>query len=181
MTETKSKKITQAYCRKLLEKHLPDPHDVLPNSARIEAPLLAKILKSSDQNSRFMVSWDPDSFDNDDGETEDSYDIIGPGLSFGTIYYGAREYAEKERDALNNILREHFGNVTRTAEYTNDAYLAKSLLDCPCCPACGSTHTDTNEHRLVGASCTVYKGCHDCNAEWKESYALSGYKDLRLD
>jgi len=181
MKETKSKRVTQAYCRELLKRHLPEPSEVLLNSGLISAPLLATILKSSDQNSRFMVSWDPDSFDDGDGEMQDSYDIIGPGLPFGTIYYGEREYAEKERDALNNILRDHFGKVTRKAEYENDAFLAKSLLDRPCCPACGSTHMDTCEHRFVGASCLVKKGCHDCHAEWTESYALSGYKDLRLD
>jgi len=180
MTETKSKKITQAYCRGLLEKH-ELTGDRLENSDLTGPKELVHILRSSDANSRFRVSWDPDSYHDDEEDTSDSWDLIGPGVPYGNVYYASREDAEKDRDALNSILREHFGNVTRAAEYTNDAYLAKSLLDCPCCPACGSTHTDSNEHRFVGASCTVYKGCHDCNAEWKESYALSGYKDLRLD
>lgn len=180
MKAIKSMKITMAYCRKLLDKH-EIVGEVLDNSEHIDAKKLKQILTSCDENSRFRVSWDPDSYDEGDGESLDSWDLIGPGLTYGLIFYPCRQDAEIDRDALNSILREHFGKVSRKAEYTNDAFVAKSLLDRPCCPACGSTNTDTNEHRFVGASCLVHKGCHDCNAEWTESYALSDYKDLRLD
>jgi hypothetical protein len=176
MPGTKAMKVTKKYCADLLDRHELSV-EVADNSEQFSLNLLKKILNSADLNSRFRVSWDPGSYE-DDGDT---WDLIGPGLPFGTVYYYRREDAEGDRDRLNAILREHFGHVERRAEYTPEAHLAKSLLDKPCCPACGSAELQTDEHSFKGATCIVFKGCHACNAEWTEKYVFQGYHDLRID
>jgi len=169
-------KVTKEYCADLLKRH-ELVGEVADNSEQLGLDKLVEVLEQADRNSRFRVSWDPASYEDDD----ETWDLIGPGLPFGTVYYYCRKDAEGDRDTLNAILREHLGKVERSAEYTPEAHLAKSLLDKPCCPACGSAEIETDEHRFKGATCEVLKGCHDCNAEWAEKYVLQGYHDLRLD
>jgi len=179
MKATKNMKVTKKYCAGLLERH-DLVGEIADNSEQLVAEHLVEILKSADNNSRFRVSYDPMSYGTDD---EDTWDLVGPGVPYGRFYYLNREDAEADRDALNSILREHFGPVTRQAEYTSDAHAARCVIDNRnhCCPACGSNEIELDESAFLGPVCTLRRGCSKCNAEWVENYVLQGYHDLRMD
>lgn len=176
MPETKSVKLTAKYCRELLDRN-PPTGEVPDGSEEITAELLIYILKDATPNDRFMVSYDPSSYEDD----EDTWDLIGPGMKYGVVFYTSRADAEEDRDALNRILRDHFGPVKHRVAFDSDAHVARCVMDRSCCPACGSNKVDVNEDNFLGATCTVLKGCWDCHAEWTEIYALQGYKDLLRD
>lgn len=169
-------KITKKYCSDLLERYMVEG-EVAEGSDLIDSSLLKAVLKEADQNSRFRVSYDPQSYTDD----EDSWDLIGPGVAYGRVYYEDRASAEKDRDALNSILREHFGPNKREILYSPDAYRAKCLLDKACCPVCGSNDTELEEHIFKGSACVFRRGCASCNSEWNDVFALQGYQDLRID
>lgn len=169
-------KITKRYCSELLDRHVVEG-EVAEGSDVIDASLLKMVLKEADQGSRFRVSYDPQSYTDD----EDTWDLIGPGVPYGRVYYDSRGDAEKDRDTLNSILRDHFGPNTRKVAYSPDAYRAKCLLDEVCCPVCGSNKTELEDHYLKGSACVFRRGCADCNSEWNDVFALQGYQDLRID
>lgn len=177
----KTAKITTKYCKELLERHY-DPSRAVEEegtgSDDIDHKFVKKMLEESDQNSRFKVSYDPQSYGSDE---EDSWDLVGPALSYGHVYFQNREEAEEARDAMNAILREHFGPIRRSPELSTDAHRNRVVLDGDCCPACGSTKVSKNEGTFRGSVYVVLKDCDDCNAEWKEVYGLQSYQDLRID
>ena len=169
-------KVTSKYCRELLDRN-PPTGEVPNGSTEITTNLLKHILKEATPESRFMVSYDPSSYEDDD----DTWDLVGPAMKYGLVFYTSRCEAEQDRDALNRILREHFGPPNHRVAFDSDAHVARCVMDRSCCPACGSNNVDFNEHKFLGATCTVLKGCWGCNAEWIEVYALQGYKDLLRD
>jgi hypothetical protein len=177
----KTAKITTAYCREILERNYRPSHvfdSDETGSDEINYKLVKRFLEESDQNSRFKVSYDPQSYGSDE---EDSWDLVGPALSYGHVYFKNREEAEEARDAMNAILREHFGPIRRSPELTTDAHRNRVVLDGDCCPACGSTKVSKNEGTFRGSVYVVLKDCDDCNAEWRDVYGLQGYQDLRID
>lgn len=49
------------------------------------------------------------------------------------------------------------------------------------CPACGGTAIDAMDvPTYTDRGIVVLMACYDCNAAWKESYALVGYGELEL-
>lgn len=176
MPEAKSVKVTAKYCRGLLERH-PPAGDVADGSDCITAKFLKHVLEEATPESRFMVSYDPANYEDE----EETWDLIGPGVNYGLVFYNSRSEAEEDRDALNRILREHFGPAKHSVAFDSDAHVARCVMDRSCCPACGSEKVDFNEHKFLGGTCTVLRGCWVCNAEWTEVYALQGYKDLLRD
>lgn len=174
----KTARITLKYCRGLLERHyseipVPDPEESASDEMTPEA--LRGILLEAKAGDRFKVCYDPE-----DQDHEDSWDLIGPGMPFGNIWFHERCEAERARDAVNNILREHFGPSPRKALLTPEAHLNRVILDGPCCPACGSCEIGIGEKRIKGASHVVFRSCGVCNAEWQEVYSLQGYRDLLI-
>jgi hypothetical protein len=171
-------KVTLKYCKELLNRH-PPAGDVADGSGCIDPEFVRSVLEEAKADDRFRVSYDHASYTDD----EDTWDLIGPACKYGIIFYGSRQEAEADRDALNCILREHLGPVSRIAMYTSEAHLARCLIDRGCCPACGSVRTEVNENMFVGSGgvAVFSRGCGDCNAEWTENYLLQGYKDLRMD
>jgi hypothetical protein len=177
----KTANITLKRCRELLDRHypsrpVPDPEDTC--SDEITPRLVKVILETADAKSRFKVSYDPA---NHNDEDYDTWDIIGPGLRYGNVYFDNKEKAAEARDALNSILREHFGSVRRSPELSTDAHRNRVLLDGACCPACGSAYVSRNEGAIKGSVYVVSSDCDDCNAEWMETYGFQGYQDLRID
>lgn len=170
-------KITLSRCQEILDRHLTNV-DVLQGSDSWTPALLKHCLKEANPQSRFRVSFDPQSY-GDDGE--DSWDLVGPGLDYGRVYYETKAEAEADRDALNLILREHFGPNTREIAYTSEAYRAKCLLDGICCPVCGSNRVNLEEHIVKSSSCVFRRSCSNCNGEWEDFFALQGYQNLRID
>lgn len=177
----KTAKITTKYCKEILERHY-SPSGVFDSeetcSDEITHKLVRKFLEESDQNSRFKVSYDPQSYGSDE---DDTWDVIGPGLAYGQVYFKSREEAEEARDALNGILREHFGPSKKDVALSCDAHRNRTILDGDCCPACGSPKVSRNETKFRGSVYIVLRDCEDCNAEWKEVYGFQGYQDLRID
>ena len=176
----KTAKITVKYCRDLLDRHYSSRH--IPNpeetcSDEINPLLVRTVLEAADANSRFKVSYDPANHEDD----ECTWDVIGPGLRYGRVYFESREEAEEARDALNCILREHFGPVQRSPDLSPDAHRNRVVLEGGCCPACGSANVSKNESRIKGSVYFVLRDCGDCNAEWRETYGFQGYQDLRID
>lgn len=169
-------KITKKYCAELLDRYVMEG-EVADGSDAIDASLLKTVLNEADQNSRFRVSYAPQNYSDD----EDTWDLIGPGVSYGRVYYEDRANAEKDRDSLNSILREHFGPNKRAVLYSPDSYRARCLLDEACCPVCGSNKVDLEDHAFKGSVCVFRRGCGDCNSEWNDVFALQGYQDLRID
>lgn len=176
----KPPKITLKRCRELLERHYssrPQPRPDYSCSDEITPRLLGMILEAADLNSRFKVSYDPASHDEDD----DTWDVVGPGLPYGRVYFETRGDAEEARDALNSILRDHMGPVRRSSDLSLEAHRNKMVLEGACCPACGSSKVCLNEDSLKGSVYEALRDCTDCNAEWKEVYGFHGYQDLRID
>lgn len=171
------KKVTVEYCRELLDKYELGTN-CLDGSDAINTSLLKRILKEASSDSRFRISLDPAS---DDGE-DDTWDLIGPCVPFGRVYYDNKGDAESDRDGLNMLLREHFGPNPRKVQYTPEAHVAKCLLDSPCCPVCGSHKICMEEYKIKGgATCVFARGCEDCNSEWEEVYGLQSYQNVRID
>jgi len=169
-------KITRKYCSELLEKHGVEGQ-VSDGSDVIDAKLIKNILLGASSDSRFRVGYDPTPY-TDDGDT---WDLVGPGVPHGRIYYDSREEAESDRDNLNKILREHFGPNSRKVAYSPDAYTAKCLLDHVCCPVCESNRVELEDYFFKKSACVFRRGCRDCNSEWNDVFALQGYQDLRID
>ena len=46
------------------------------------------------------------------------------------------------------------------------------------CPACRSTDIEGGFVDVDGATATQRVRCHECEAEWTDTYHLSGYGDL---
>lgn len=171
-------KLDKKYCRKLLDRHYyPEvPHYEPEESAALEMSpeVLLDILSKASQGDRFKVSFDSGSIDGDD-----SWDVLGPGLGFGKMWFLERASAEQARDALNVILREHFGSVRGNPVLSEEAHRNKVILEGSCCPACGSMDAGTNEFEFKGSVYVVRKDCGSCNAEWKETYILQSYQELQ--
>lgn len=167
-------------CRALLERHGFHDLDIEEpeNSEGMTPEILKKCLLEAKPDSRFKVSFDPESYGTDD---EDSWDLIGPGLDYGHVYFLSREDAEKVRDVLNGILREQLGPNPRTVMYTPEAHAAACILEgTPRCPVCGSNEASIDEHKFLASACVIRRECGNCNSEWKEVYALQGYQDLLI-
>lgn len=177
----KTAKITVKYCREILERNY-RPSQLFDSeetgSDEINHRLVRKMLEEASPTSRVKVSYDPQNYGSDE---EDTWDLVGPALPYGHVYFKSREEAEEARDAMNSILREHFGPVQRSLELPPEAHRNRVVLEGDCCPACGSTKVSKNESNLRGSVYLVLKDCDDCNAEWKEVYGLQGYQDLRID
>lgn len=172
-------KITLKECRDLLESHGFYDLDVeeVENCDGITPELLKRCLLEAKPDSRFKVSFDPESYNSE----EDSWDVIGPGLDYGHVYYLTREEAEKVRDLLNGILRDKLGPNTRNVMYTPEAHAAACVLEgTPRCPVCGSVEERIDEHKFTSVACIIRKECGVCNSEWKEVYSLQGYQDLLI-
>lgn len=169
-------KVTLKYCRELLERHMVSG-DVLEGSDPVTPELLKRCLTEGNPESRFRVSADIGHYEDED----DTWDLVGPGLPYGRVYYECREAAEEDRDALNGILREHFGPNPRKVAYQPDAYKAKCLFESSCCPVCGSQKIVVENHRFLNASVVVDRGCEDCNSDWEDVFALQGYQNVRMD
>ena len=173
----KTAKITTAYCKDLLDRHYDpptvfDPHENA--SDEIDHKLVKKMLEESSPTSRAKVSYDQNG-------DESTWDVLGPGLPYGHVYFQNREDAEDARDALNKILREHFGPVSREVQFGCEAHRNKVVLEGPCCPACGSSRVRHNETMPRNGVYIILKDCDGCNAEWREVYGLQSYQDLRID
>lgn len=170
-------KVTLKHCQDLMERHKVSS-DVIEGSDPMTPRLLKQCLSEAKPDSRFRVSLDEDNYGN---EGDDTWDLIGPGLGYGRVYYETKEAAEEDRDALNAILREHFGPNPRKVVYGSDAYKAKCLFESHCCPVCGSQKVSLENYRFFNASCVVERGCEDCHSDWEDVFALQGYQNVRID
>jgi hypothetical protein len=168
-------KITLKYCRELIREHLSSvPYNIMTDGGEITPNLLKDILSVATSESRFKIDLDE--------EDEDfSWDLVGPGVSYGMIWWGERLDAEEGRDAMNRILRSHFGPSTRRVEYSSEAHLTKSIMEGDCCPACGSNDLEISCRSFKSATLRVQKSCNRCCSEWDSIYALKGYANLRTD
>lgn len=166
-------KITLKYCRNLLKEHWKDVPISFGDNVEMTPEILKVVLKTASSGSRFRVYFD-------DGD-DPTWDLDGPSVDYGTIWWERRFDAEAGRDALNKILRSHFGPSTRKVELTPEAHLAKCVLEGNCCPACGLDNLEINEERFRNSTLTVSRSCGNCNSEWEEFYALKGYKNLKTD
>ena len=167
------KKITLKYCRELLNEFWADVPHSYDDGGEMNPEILKGILEKANPDSRFRVSFD-------DGE-DPTWDLDGPGISYGTIWWELRCDAEEGRDALNKILRHHFGPTTMVVRYTPDAHLAKALLEGNCCPACGSGDISLESYEYKSALNVVQRSCESCNSEWEEVYTLQSYQNLKID
>lgn len=175
--DMKVAKIDKKYCRKLLDKHYSEVPAYDPEesaSCEMTPEVLMHILSKACQGNRFKVSFDSSSVDD-----SDSWDVLGPGLKFGQMWFLERGSAEQARDALNSILHDHFGNLRSDPCLSTDAHRNRVILEGPCCPACGSLDINRNEVEFKNSVYVVRKDCEGCNAEWKEIFALQSYQDLQ--
>lgn len=170
-------KVTLKYCRDLMERHRVSG-SVLDGSDAVNPEMLKRCLLEANPESRFRVSLDAASYGQDD---DDSWDLVGPGLPYGRVYYETKAEAEEDRDALNLILREHFGPNPRKVMYPSDAYKARCLFESACCPVCGSQKIVLEDYKFLNASCVIHRGCDDCNSDWEDVFALQGYQNVRMD
>ena len=173
----KTAKIDKKYCRKLLDKHYTEVTDYCPEestSLEMTPEVLLHILSKARQGDRFKVSFDSSSIDD-----SDSWDVLGPGVKYGQMWFLDRAPADRAKDALNSILRDHFGKTHSAPCLSTDAHRNKVMLEGPCCPACGSLDINRNEGDFKNSVYLVRKDCGVCNAEWKEIFALQSYQDLQ--
>lgn len=166
-------KITLKYCRKLLNEFWADVPHGMDDGGEMNPEIIKGVLETARPDSRFRVSYD-------DGE-DPTWDVDGPGIRYGMIWWENRCDAEEARDALNSILRAHFGPSTRKVEYTPEAHMARCVLEGNCCPACGSNDLGLEDYRYGSATLTAMRSCGSCNSEWEEIYALQGYQNLKAD
>lgn len=168
--------VTKEYCRGLM-KGLEFPESI-SGSEHIDEGAIQEILKSAKLNSRFHVNFDAAI----DSESDDNWDVIGPAMPYGHVFYLSRDEAETVRDNLNNILRRHFGPRDDSAKYTPEAHRARVLMEGKdLCPMCGAQEPNMNEFLQTGASCRMYRACINCGSEWEETYLIHEYKNLKND
>lgn len=55
---------------------------------------------------------------------------------------------------------------------TDAEYVAASGANCPCC---GGSDTEGGDRSFESGIATLEVWCKDCDAEWVESYDLSGF------
>lgn len=166
-------KITLKYCRKLLKEHWEDVPVSFDDNVEMNPEVLKLVLETASSDSRFRVYFD-------DGE-DPTWDLDGPGINYGSIWWERRFDAEAGRDALNKILRVHFGPSTRKVEFTPEAHMARCVLEGNFCPVCGLNDLGIEDYKFSNATLTVSRSCEACNSEWEEIYALQGYKNLKFD
>lgn len=166
-------KLTLKCCRRLLKEHWAAVSHGMDDGGEMNAEILKGVLEQASPDSRFRVSYD-------DGE-DPSWDLDGPGVRYGEIWWDDRRDAEAGRDALNRILRAHFGPSTRRVEHTPEAHMARCVLEGNCCPACGSNDLSLEDYRHGSATLTAARSCGFCNSEWDEVYTLQGYQNLKTD
>lgn len=132
---------------------------------------LVKILvESKDHNIKFV-------FD-DEGEYSTVYAPKIPDLGELGYDYDNWGGAEEDSISLNKFIKDFYGtkNKTYKAKIDNKQYVKKRAY----CPCCGSKKTRQDgglyfdkKNKVV---CTV--GCDDCNAQWSETYKLTGFQNL---
>lgn len=166
-------KVTLKYCRRLLKEFWADVPHGMDDGGEMNPEVLKGVLETAGPDSRFRVSYD-------DGE-DPTWDVDGPGIRYGTIWWEDKRDAEEARDALNRILRAHFGPSTRKVEHTPEAHLARCVLEGNCCPACGSAYPSLENYHYESATITASRSCETCNSEWEEVYTLQGYRNLKCD
>jgi len=171
-------KITKKYCSEIYDRHVGDLPEIPAGSEDFCVDMIKLVLEKGNKDSRFHVEFDPSNYGH---EEEDTWDVIGPGCDYGHVFLDNRDDAEVLRDILNKILRDHFGPKETRFKYTPEAHRAKTILEGSCCPSCGSGDTSMAEHFFKNATCTLYKSCADCGSEWKESYLLHEYQNLKND
>lgn len=168
--------VTRDYCRKLM-KGLKFPESV-GGSEHIDEGAIQEVLDKAKPNSRFYLNFDPAS----DSDHEDNWDVIGPSMPYGHVFYLSRKEAEQARDNLNRILRLHFGPRKDAVKYTPEAHRSRVLMEGKdCCPSCGSQDLMMNEYLFRDAACQLHRACGGCGSEWEEIYVIHEYKNLKND
>lgn len=206
MKTKKRPKITLAYCKRLFKKHDVKGaawQEMEDNTAspEITPELLVKILKEGDENTYFYTSLENECwYDRDGDERDGRFFLLGSFLDdrdfLETLqedencddsqppFYPTKEAADHDRDALNRIVREHFGfePKERTPEYAPAALVNKLLLGGDyCCPMCGSADHSIVSIEHESPSVVIDKcSCDGCHAEWEDVYTIKTYRNLRI-
>ena len=57
----------------------------------------------------------------------------------------------------------------------NAEYVAQSAESGTVCPFCGSSHIEGGSFDVEGATASQSVSCNACEAEWVDTYQLTGY------